>query len=173
VPEDADKVGLFHSLTRFFGQIGAVADLASGDEVAKLVPDEAQYVTAGLIAVLADIRAFNGGEAGAGRYGRDLSYLPRDVGQEIALLVLAAGRLVVIDKQGCRWSCVAGDITALDGHRRSGFLVMTRGPEGLAVSQQTPVETPPGARFQTVRGMTNIFSGWDQVLTPFGVERYF
>jgi len=166
-------MGLFQSLARFFGQMGAVADLARADEVAKLVPKDAKYVTAGLIAVLADVRAFNGGEAGAGRYGRDLSYLPRGMGQETALLVLAAETLRVIDKQGCRWSCAVGDILALDGHRRSGFLVMTRGREGLAASQQTPVETPPGTEFRTVTGMTNIFSGWDRVLAPFGVEQYF
>jgi hypothetical protein len=153
--------------------MGAVPELARADVVASVVPVDARYVTLGPIAVLPDVRSFNRGEAGRGWYGRDLGYLPAGSRQEIALLVLTGDRLAVVERAGLRWSSDIAQVTALDGHRRGGFLVFTSTAEGLAVGQQTPVQVPPGARFATVRGMTNVFSGWDQMLAPFGVERHF
>jgi hypothetical protein len=162
------------SLKRLFGQLAAVSELARADRVAALVPNDAQYVTVGAIAVLADARQFNGGEPGRAAYGRDLSHVPQRDGlrQDIALRVLTRAQLLVIEASGVRWSTDIAQVTDLDGHRRSGFLVFTRATDGLAVGQPTPVEVPPGAEFRTIRGMTNLFGGWDEVLAPFGVQRH-
>ncbi|GAB1690657.1 hypothetical protein [Krasilnikovia sp. M28-CT-15] len=160
------------SLKRFFGEMATVPDLARSGTVAALVPADAQYVTVGPIAVLPDVRAFNRGAPGT-RYGRDLGYLRSGTGQQIALLVLTRDQLVVIGSAGLRWSCQLTEVTDLDGHRKGGFLVFTSRPEGLAVGQQTPVQVPPGAGFRTVHGMTNLFSGWDAALAPFGVRHQF
>ncbi|MET8151826.1 hypothetical protein ACIBSW_16850 [Actinoplanes sp. NPDC049668] len=157
---------------RFFGQMGAVSDLARSDTVVSLVPVDAQFVTVGPIAVLPDVRSFNRGEPGS-VYGVDLGYLPAKYQQEIALLVRTHDRLAVIERSGPRWSCPINHITDLDGHRRGGFLVFTSRPEGLAVGSQTPVQIPPGASFRTVHGVTDLFRGWDQELTPFGIRRHF
>jgi hypothetical protein len=166
-------VRLGATFKRFFGQMGAVADLARSDMVTSLVPADAQYVTVGPIAVLPSVRLFRGGEAGGSRYGRDLGYLPAGARQEICLLVLTPDRLTVLERSGVRWSSDIAAVTDLDGHRRGGFLVYTSRSDGLAVGQQTPIEVPPGARFRTVAGMTNVFCGWDEVLAPFGVKRHF
>src|SRR5690349_13063512 len=128
-------MGLRESFKRFFGQMGDVHELARGDRVAGLVPDDASYVTVGPVAVLPDARAFNGGDAGRAGYGRDLGYLPEGQGlqQHVALLVLAGRRLRVIEAAGERWSVDANQVTDLDGHRRGGFIVFTRQMAGLAV----------------------------------------
>ncbi len=166
-------MGFTESMRRFFGQMAAVPDMARAEVVAHLVPAGARYVTVGPIAVLPDVRAFNGGEPGAGPRGLDLGYLPAGFRQEVALLVLTGDRLLVVGRSGPRWECETGHLIAVDGGRRGGFLVFTRGPQGLAVGQQTPVQVPPGASFGTVRGMTTIFSGWDTMLAPYGVQRHF
>ncbi len=152
-------------MRRFFGEMGA------GQAIP--VPAGARYVTVGPVAVLPDVRAFNGGEPGDSPYGHDLGYLPKEYGQEIALLVLLPDRLAVAGAQGVRWSCDVTHVTALDAHRRGGFLVFTARAEGLAVGQQTPVPVPPGAGFTTISGMTNVFSGWDRALAPYGVPHHF
>jgi hypothetical protein len=51
-------------------------------------------------------------------------------------------------------------------------VVLTRSGGGIAVSTQTPVEVPTGASWRTVSGMTNLFSGWDEVLTKYGVRSH-
>src|SRR4051794_24101165 len=153
--------------------MGDVSQLAAADVVASLAPPDARYVTVGPVAVIPDVRSFNHGEPGSGRYGRDLGYLPAALGQEIALLVLTHDRLAVIERSGERWSRKAREVTHLDGRRRGGFLMFTSYPDGLAVGQQTPVELPPGAEFETVRGMTNLFTGWDPALAPFGAQTHF
>ncbi|MEU7903746.1 hypothetical protein [Actinoplanes sp. NPDC049118] len=164
-----DIAGFFK---RFFGQMAALPEMARSDTVASLVPTDAQYVTVGPIAVLPDVWQFNNGAPGT-VYGRDLGYLPAKYHQEIAYLVRTHDRLAVIERAGPRWSCPTVHITDLDGHRGGGFLVFTRGAEGLAIGPQSPVQVPPGYSFRTVRGVTNLFLGWDSELTPFGIRRHF
>src|SRR4051812_5158001 len=149
-------MGLADTLRRFFGQMGAVSEIARADLVGSLVPADARYVTVGPIAVLPDVRSFNHGEPGQARRGTDLGYLPASFRQEIALLVLTADRLMVVQRTGPQWSRELGRITDLDGRRRSGFLVFTTESDGLAVGTQTPVQIPAGAGFRTVSGMTNL-----------------
>jgi hypothetical protein len=163
-------VSIADTLRRFFGQIGAVPEMARADRVASLVPANARYVTVGPIAVLPDVRSFNGGPPGEARRGTDLGYLPASYRQEIALLVLTGDRLIVAGPAGPRWSCKPARVTDLDGRRAGGFLIFTTGPDGLAIGSQTPVAVPPGAGFRTLSGMTNLFSGWDTELGRYGAR---
>lgn len=167
-------MGLRDWLRHFFGQMVAIPGLASAERVAALIPADAEYVTVGPVLVLLDARAFVAGSPGRGPYGRDLGFVPDGDGQrqEISLLVLAGRRLCVISPAGERWSSDVSLITDLDGHRRSGFVVLTRSGGGIAVSTQTPVEVPTGASWHTVSGMTTLFSGWDEVLAKYGVRSH-
>ena len=83
---------------------------------------------------------------------------------------MSVQRLRVLDLGGERWSVDPSQITDLDGHRHSGFVIITRDGHGLALSWQSPVHVPPGARWRSVPGMTNVFSGWDEVLRSFGAR---
>ena len=71
-------------------------------------------------------------------------------------------------EDGERWSCEAAEVTDLDAHRHSGFVVVARGPSGLIVSPQTPVQVPPEVSWRTLGRVTNAVGGWDRVLKPFG-----
>ena len=74
----------------------------------------------------------------------------------------------VLDRSGERWGVDPARITDLDGHWHTGFVIITGDGPGVALSFQSGVDVPPGARWRTVRGMTNSFSAWDEVLRPYG-----
>lgn len=167
-------MGWGERLATFFSPMAQAPSLAAADTVRRLVPGSAEYVTAGPVVVLPDAAAFVGGPPGQGGQGRDLGAVP-DQGagpQQLALLVLAGRRLCAIAEQGEVWSTDVRAVTALDAHRRSGFVIFLRDGSGLAVGTQTPVQVPSGASFSTVRGVTNALSGWDTVLEPYGVQRF-
>ena len=161
---------LIHRLREMLAPMAAVPELGRAEHVAALVPPDAEYVTGGLFTILPDARAFVGGVPGRQPYRYKIGGPPgpESTPMEAGLLVLRGQRLSVLDRNGERWSVEASEITDLDGHRHSGFVVLTRNGPGLALSWQSPVEVPPGARWRTVPGMTNALSGWDKVLRPFG-----
>lgn len=165
-------MGLGDRLRDLLGPMAAVRDLARADRVAALVPPDTEYVTVGLFKILPDAWAFVGRVPGSEPYRYDFGLLPTagDQPRGVGLLVLAGRRLSVVGAAGERWSSDVSHITDLDGHRHSGFVVLTLGPGGLAISTQSAVEVPSGASWRTVRGMTNLFSGWDTALAPHGVQ---
>ncbi|WP_375422858.1 hypothetical protein [uncultured Friedmanniella sp.] len=167
-------MGLRESLRQLIGQVGGVSELARVDRVAALVPTDAEYVTVGPLLVLADAVTFIGGPPGHGPFGRSLAVLPEIAGQapELSLLVLAGRRLRVISPGGERWSCSAADVTDLDGRRDTGFVLVTRDGGGLAVAHQSPVQVPAGASWRTVRGVTTLFSGWNDILSRYGARSW-
>jgi hypothetical protein len=165
-------MGLGDWLRDLLGPMSAVSDLARAQRVAALVPTETEYVTVGLVHLLPDAWGFVGGVPGRGPYRYDFGLVPNTNGQpkEVGLLVLASQRLRVIGPTGERWSIEVSQLTNLDGHRHSGFVVLTREPGGIAVGNQSPVEVPPGTSWQTARRVTNVFGGWDKALAPYGVQ---
>ena len=162
-------------LTRFFGQLGAVSELAEIQSVARLVAPDSIYVTVGPITALPDALAFIGGAPGAGPMGADLGWVQsrsRHLHTEVGLLMLRPNHLEAINERGAFWTAPVADVSDLDGHRRSGFVVVTRSGSGLAIGTQTPVEIPPGAHWRTTSGWTNAFSGWDAELGRYGVRTH-
>ena len=157
-------------LRRLLGPVSAVPELARAARVADLVPADARYVTVGLYAVVPD--GVVGDEPLRGHYRREFGALPNAEHQPqlAGLLVLAGDRLSVMSEAGEQWSARVEDVTDLDAHRQSGFVIVARGADYLVVTTQGPVETPPGATFRTVPGITNVVSGWDKVLAPYGVR---
>ena len=163
---------LLHRLLEVLAPMAAVPQLAHAEQVAAVVPPDAEYVTAGLFQVLPDARGFVGGVPGRQpyRYAYGGPPVPDSRPDQAGLLVLRGQRLSVLDLDGERWSVDPSQITDLDGHRHSGFVIITRDGPGLALSWQSPVPVPPGARWRSVPGMTNVFSGWDEVLRPLGAR---
>ena len=161
---------LIQRLLEALAPMGAVPQLARAEHVAAVVPPDAEYVTAGLVKLLPDALDFVGGVPGQQPYRHAFGGLPVTDSRpdEAALLVLRGQRLSVLDRGGERWGVDCSRITDLDAHRHNGFVVITRDGPGLALSFQSGVEVPPGARWRTVQGMTNAFSDWDEVLRPFG-----
>ncbi len=161
---------LIQRLIEALASMAAVPQLVRTAQVAAVVPPDAEYVTAGLFLLLPDALGFVGGVPGRQPYRPAFGRLPPPAGppEEAGLLVLRAQRLSVLDRSGERWGVDPARITDLDGHRHSGFVVITEDGPGVALSFQSGVEVPLGARWRTVRGMTNAFSGWDEVLRPFG-----
>ncbi len=158
-------------LSGLLGAATAVPALARAESVAALVPAGADYVTMGQFAVLADARGFIGGDPGSGGYRRDIGLVPSGdaLPREAGLLVLAGGRVSLVAADGERWSAAATDLTDLDAHRHSGFVLVTRGGSGLVVTPQAPVEVPAGATWRTIGRVTNAVGGWDKQLAPYGV----
>lgn len=155
-------MGIFEPLRRFLGGPGAVYALSREASVAALLPTDAVYATAGMVASLPDAQAFTGGPPGSGAYGRDLGWIPGD--QEPSLLACTAEALLVVTEHGVAWQRQRSDVVALDAHRRGGFVTFMRDGSGLAVSVQTPVQVPPGRSLRTVGRTTNAFGGWDAQL---------
>ena len=166
---------LIHRLIEALAPMAAVPQLARAEQVAAVVPPDAEYVTAGLFLLLPDALGFVGGVPGRQPYRRAFGRLPvpADPPEEAGFLVLRGQRLSVLDRSGERWGVDPSRITDLDGHRHSGFVIITEEGPGVALSFQCGVEVPPGARWRTVRGMTNLFSDWDEVLRPFGPRVHF
>ncbi len=154
------------------GYAAGTAALATAERVAGLVPPDAVYVTASAVMPLDDAQHFQGGAPGDHGYGDDLDYIPvhHGVRQERALLVLARGRLLVISADGERWSRRVAALTDLDGHRRSGFVLIAADGSGIAAATPTPVQVPAGARFRTVPPVSSAFGGWNAVLAEHGVR---
>jgi hypothetical protein len=157
-------------LRRLLGPVSAVPELARADRVSALVPPDARYVTVGLYAIVPD--GLVGHEPLRGPYRREFGALPNAEHQPqlAGLLMLAGDRLSVMSEAGEQWSAHVEDLTDLDAHRQSGFVIVTRGTDNLVMTTQGPVETPPGASFRTVPRMTNMMSGWDKILEPYGVH---
>src|SRR4051794_34979242 len=95
------------------GSVSAVPELARADRVGSLVPVDATYVTLGRFAVLADARAFVGGTPGQAPYRYTFGRPPTQDEEpgDVGLLVLAGGRLRVIDATGEPWSVEAAQVT--------------------------------------------------------------
>jgi hypothetical protein len=165
-------MGLIDRLRALIGPMADVSELARAARVAALVPPTSEYVTIGQFAVLPDARAFVGGVPGRQPYRHDVGLVPhrREEAREVGLLVLAEHRLRVMTATGERWSVPVDQITDLDGHRHSGFVVITRGGPGIVLSTPSPVQVPPGVAWRTVGGVTNAFGGWDRVLAPYGTQ---
>jgi hypothetical protein len=165
-------MGLTSRLRAMLGTLGSGPELARAERVAALIPADSEYVTLGTFQVLPDARAFVGGTPGTAPYRYDFGPAPSAdaLVQEVGLLVLAGRRLRLVDSSGERWSVDCAQLTDLDGHRHSGFVVVTSAVDGLAVGIQTPVEVPPGVAWRTVGRVSNVFGGWDQALSPYGVH---
>ncbi len=163
---------LVQRFREMLGPMAAVPQLARADQVAAVVPPDAEYVTAGLFLILPDALAFVGGVPGRQPYRHQFGRppVPASPPDEAGLLVLRGQRLSLLDRSGERWGVDASRITDLDAHRHTGFVVITRDGSGLALSWQSPVEVPPGARWRSAGRMTNSVSGWDEVLEPFGAR---
>ncbi len=161
---------LIQRLLEALAPMAAVPQLARAEHVAAVVPPDAEYVTVGLVKLLPDALGFVGGVPGQQPYRRVFGTPPVTDSrpEDAALLVLRGQRLSVLDRGGERWGVDCFQITDLDAHRHNGFVVITRDGSGLALSFQAPVEVPPGARWRTVQGMTNVYSGWNEVLRPYG-----
>lgn len=151
-------------LSRFFGDIGGVRRLAQQDVVAQLLPADATYVTTGVVTCLPDVADFNSGGPGQGPWGRDLGMLPSQYESAPVLLIATPRDLIALNEHGTLRSYRLDEISALDAHRNGGFLVFTSSSDGLAVSQQTPVQVPPGYAAKTHPRMSNAFGGWEKVL---------
>lgn len=164
-------MGWADRLRGLLGPLTAGSGLGRVECTSALVPVEAEYVTLGQVRLLPDARAFVGGTPGSQPYRYDFGLTPAQTEPDpYGLLVLAGRRLRVIGPAEELWSTAVEHITDLDGHRHGGFVVLTHGQQGLAVSTQVPVEVPPGARWRTMRGMTNLFGGWDELLAPYGAR---
>ena len=98
--------------------------------VAGLVPPDAHYVTAGQVALLADARQFIEQAARRANYRQAKS----ELSDRHALLVLAGNRLRVITASGEEWSVDVDHITDANAtHNGGGFIILTKGAEGLGV----------------------------------------
>jgi hypothetical protein len=166
-------VGLREAWGRLLGERDEAQELVAPTRLAALVPCGATYVTVGAVRVVADVRALLGAAPGSRRLQSRVGPMPDVEPMAQALLVLDGERLRVINDREEIWSAEVTQITDLDAHQHSGFVVVTRRPDGLLVGFQQAARAHPGTEWCTVGRLTNAVSGWDAQLQPYGVRTHF